>query len=187
MLFFFSSIEISFSSSDITDKHTSCVCFLDTSFLKDLVIPNPLRDFHKIYNELLDKLYDSMYDLVSPDQFKQYVVNQRAHRWKLLSAFDQTEKYHTELVQEGKSGYGINFQKYTQTELTGLTAQDVKRIENTIVELNRHMQKLNSHKLTVTPIELTFLTLTFKSEYRKQMIFHFMTSCSKVFRNGGRN
>ena len=85
------------------------------SFLKDLVIPNPLRDFHKFYNELLEELYDSMYDLVSPDQFKQYVVNQRAHHWKLLSAFDQTEKYHKELVEEGKSGYGINVKKYTQT------------------------------------------------------------------------
>ena len=114
-----------------------------------MVTPNPLRNFHKFYNELLEELYDSMYDLVSPGQFKQYVVNQRAHRWKLLSAFDQTEKYHKELVEEGKSGYGINVKKYTQTELTGLTAQDVKRIENTIAELNRHMQKLNSHKLTV--------------------------------------
>ena len=100
-MYFFFSTEISFSSSDVTDKHTSCVCFLDPSFLKDLVIPNPLRDFHKFYNERLEELYDSMCDLVSPDQFKQYVVNQRVHRWKLLSAFDQTEKYHKELVEEG--------------------------------------------------------------------------------------
>ena len=62
------------------------------SYLKDIEIPNPLKDSHHYYNKLLYDLYEEIYDVISPIQFKEYVINQRVIRWKVLSSAEKIEK-----------------------------------------------------------------------------------------------
>ena len=74
------------------------------------MIPNPTKDFHDFYNQLLGELFDCSYELMSPLQFKQYVIYQRVHRWKysqILRTFDSIAMEH--IICAGKLVLAPNF------------------------------------------------------------------------------
>ena len=55
------------------------------SHLKDIELPIALKESHVFFNQLIHELFEEIYDLLSPVQFKDYVIIQRVIRWKLVS------------------------------------------------------------------------------------------------------
>ena len=95
------------------------------------MIPSPTKDFHDCYNQLLEELFHCNYELMSPLQFKQYVVNQRVYGWKVLSNLKKSQSSFSDMINKGRSGYGQNVIKYSVKDGSTkyYTAKDVARME----------------------------------------------------------
>ena len=92
--------------------------------LQELVIPNPVNETNKMYNNILFKLYNSSYDLMSPLQFKNYVVSQRLLRKKFSDKLKKVNNEFQYLINGGKSGNSYNVIKYTSDD-SMFVAKDV--------------------------------------------------------------
>ena len=84
--------------------------------LQELVIPNPVNETNKMYNNILFELYKSSYDLMSPLQFKNCVVSQRLLRKKFNDKLKKVNNEFQDLINGGKSGNSYNVIKYTSDD-----------------------------------------------------------------------
>ena len=109
--------------------------------LQELVVPNPINETNKIYNNILFELYKSGYDLMSPLQFKNYVVSQRLLRKKFNDKLKKVNNEFQDLINGGKSGNSYNVIKYTSDD-SMFVAKDVRRAENTLKVLTDLQNKL---------------------------------------------
>lgn len=65
--------------------------------------------YAKFYNKVLRDLFQSSFDLMSPLQFKDYVLTQRITRWRLQNEIEQqTRKYSTLMNPDSKDGNAMN-------------------------------------------------------------------------------
>ena len=99
--------------------------------LKDLVIPEPLTDHLKFYNNLTQELYTSCYGAVSTLQFREYLLSQRIVRWRIKMSVEKIQKKFENLCSSN-DGNAINIRKYTAEEVSQATSKDCKRVENSI-------------------------------------------------------
>ena len=109
--------------------------------LQELVIPNPVNETNKMYNNILFELYKSSYDLMSPLQFKNYVVSQRLLRKKFNDKLKKVNNEFQDLINGGKSGNSYNVIKYTSDD-SMFVAKDVRRAENTLKVLTDLQNKI---------------------------------------------
>ena len=109
--------------------------------LQELVIPNPVNQTNKMYNNILFELYKSSYDLMSPLQFKNYVVSQRLLRKKFNDKLKKVNNEFQDLINGGKSGNSYNVIKYTSDD-SMFVVKDVRRAENTLKVLTDLQNKI---------------------------------------------
>ena len=144
--------------------------------LKDLIIPNPLKESHLFYNNVLFDLVKASYELMAPEQFRSYVISQRVHRWKLNENFNRIKSQFQDLLRNGKSGNVRNVSKYASEDQGSFLAKDVRRIENTEAVVKGLFDKVSPSKAlsprTVPPCS----TRSYKSGLGKQMNFLTMTN-----------
>ena len=94
-----------------------------------------------MYNDILFELYKSSYDLMSPLQFKNYVVSQRLLRKKFNDKLKKVNNEFQDLINSGKSGNSYNVIKYTSDD-SMFVAKDVRRAENTLKVLTDLQNKI---------------------------------------------
>ena len=117
------------------------------SHLKDIELPTALKESHIFFNQLLHKLFEEIYDLLSPAQFKDYVISQRVIHWKLMFT---VEKSFDDLLVTHSSGYGENVVKYTSEEASQFTVKDLRRSENTSKIIKELLVKINDASSLIT-------------------------------------
>ena len=96
----------------------------------------------------LNEMFNFVYELMAPVQFKNYCISQRTHRWKLQERLNQIKATHQSMVgEDSKNGRPANVRKYSDKK--GIfKAKDVKRAENTEAELHAFLLTVeNLHKL----------------------------------------
>ena len=93
--------------------------------LKDLVIPEPLTDQLKFYNNLTQELYTSCYGAVSTLQFREYLLSQCIVRWRIKMSVEKIQKKFENLCFSN-DGNAINIRKYTAEEVSQATSKIVK-------------------------------------------------------------
>ena len=118
--------------------------------LKDLIIPNPLKESHLFYNNVLFDLVKASYELMATEQFRSYVISQRVHRWKLNENFNRIKSQFQHLLRNGKSGNARNVSKYASEDQGSFLAKDVRCIENTEAVVKGLFDKVSSLKSSVT-------------------------------------
>ena len=109
--------------------------------LQELVIPNLVNETNKMYNNILFEMYKSSYDLMSPLQFKNYVVSQRLLRKKFNDKLKKVSNEFQDLINGGKSGNSCNVIKYARDD-SMFVAKDVRRAENTLKVLTDLQNKI---------------------------------------------
>ena len=106
-------------------------------------IPNPLTTQMEFYNKVLCELYEAVFDLISPLQFKSYVIEQRVSRWKIQKTLDWLKnRLENVFSPESKDGNAKNVQKFlsemtsfkTGDKAKALTAQGI--MENLLAKAN---------------------------------------------------
>ena len=120
------------------------------SHLKDIELPTALKESHIFFNQLLHELFEEIYDLLSPVQFKDYVISQRVIRWKLVSTVEEIKKSFNDLLVTHSSGYGENVVKYTSEEASQFTVKDLRRPENTSKIIKELLVKINDASSLIT-------------------------------------
>ena len=112
--------------------------------IKHLLIPNPIADNAKFFNDVLIQLYREIYTAVTPFQFKEYVSGQRIHRWRQVSKRKEHEKTFNDLNStDSQNGNSMNVNKYLKDSVRGnFTSYDVSRAENPKDLLPRFLKKL---------------------------------------------
>ena len=94
--------------------------------IRHMLIPNPVSENTKFFNEVLLQLFNNVYDAISVVQFKDYVSAQRIHRWKLLTQRKAVHTTFKDLTSHAsKNGNSINVRKYTDDN-SSFTKHDVK-------------------------------------------------------------
>jgi hypothetical protein len=76
---------------------------VSASIASRLLIPNPIMEKHKFYNELLYDLFNDSYELMTHDAFILYVTGQRQSQWKIKQRMDSMRLYEMKLA-ESKEG-----------------------------------------------------------------------------------
>lgn len=105
------------------------------------MIPNPIMDKHKYYNEVLYELFDESYDLMTHDAFIKYVIAQRETRWNFKKKLDVAKSYETRLDESG-DGHWQNVRRYSTCEAK-LTSKDLKPAERSVEFLTEVINDLN--------------------------------------------
>ena len=114
--------------------------------IKYLVIPNPIADNVKFFNDVLTQLYCEIYTAISPLQFKEYVSAQQIHRWRQVSKRKDHERTFNDLnSSDSKNGNSINVNKYSKDNVN-FTSCDVSRAENTKEHLTTVLEKFEAHR-----------------------------------------
>ena len=120
------------------------------SHLKDIGLPTALKESHIFLNQLLHELFEEIYDLLSPVQFKDYVISQIVIRWKLVSTVEKIKKSFDDLLVTHSSRYGENVVKYTSEEACQFTVKDLRRSENTSKIIKELLVKINDASSLIT-------------------------------------
>ncbi len=95
---------------------TTCIFYTGPKLAKDLWIPNPLTDQLEFFNQTLEELYNSSYDLMAPIQFKEYVISQRTVRWKITKDCEKQRKRVMSIIDpDSKDGNAINVVRFSNT------------------------------------------------------------------------
>ena len=105
------------------------------------MIPNPITDKHKYYNDVLYELVDESYDLMVPNAFVKYVIAQRETRWNFKKKLDAAKSYEARL-DESSDGHWQNVRKYSASEAR-LTSKDLKPAERSVEFLTEIINDLN--------------------------------------------
>ena len=96
---------------------------------------------------ILFDLYGTTYELISPIQFKNYVVSQRYHRCLNMKEAGAVDLFYRNFTStDSMEGNAINLRKYTNDDYSSFTARDVKRVENIYSYLQQLQRKLLSVK-----------------------------------------
>ncbi|CAB4016594.1 uncharacterized protein LOC110249849 [Paramuricea clavata] len=115
---------------------------LSASIASRLLIPNPITEKHKFYNELLYELFNDSYELMTHDAFILYVTGQRQSRWKIKQRLDSMRLYKIKLA-ESKDGHWQNIRKYVGDQVM-LTSKDRKPAERCVEFMAGIIQEVDS-------------------------------------------
>ena len=127
------------------------------SHLKDIELSTTLKESHIFFNQLLHELFEEIYDLLSPVQFKDYVISQRVIRWKLVSTVEKIKKSFDDLLVTHSSEYGENVVKYTSEEATSslnllkeIVAKNKSGLDEKIIKQVEKSEMLSSISLKIS-------------------------------------
>ena len=143
--------------------------------VKELYIPNPHNDQLQFYNQLLFDLYHTTYELISPMQFKNYVISQRYHRWLIMKEARAVDLFYRNFASaDSMEGNAINLRNYTNDDYSSFTARDVKRVENTYSYLQQLQRKLVSVKEKITKLRSNLYDMNHVIKPRKanELLFY---------------
>jgi hypothetical protein len=115
---------------------------VSASIASRLLIPNPITEKHKFYNELLYELFNDSYELMTHDAFILYVTGQRQSRWKIKQRLDSMRLYEIKLA-ESKDGHWQNIRKYVGDQVM-LTSKDMKPAERCVEFMAGIIQEVDS-------------------------------------------
>jgi hypothetical protein len=85
---------------------------------------------HLFFNEVLYELFEASFDIMNPQSFIQYVINQRTFRWKIQCNLERIKLCETQLGTSD-DGNWLNVRKYSQNEAT-MTAKDLAPAEKSL-------------------------------------------------------
>ena len=84
------------------------------SIAKELWIPNPLTPQLIFHNMVLEDIYRSSFELMTPMQFKDYVISQRISRWKIEKGVsDLLKKIENQLDPKSGDGRAQNIARFS--------------------------------------------------------------------------
>lgn len=115
---------------------------MSASIASRLLIPNPIMEKHKFYNELLHELLNDSYELMTHDSFILYVTGQREIGWKIKQKMERMRLYKMKLA-ESKDGQWQNIRKYVGDQAT-LTSKDMKPAERCLEFFKGLIQEVDS-------------------------------------------
>ncbi len=102
----------------ICESDVLFLLYIGPATVKDLWIPNPLAPQLEFNNAVLIGLYEAIYDLIPPIQFKNEVLEQRHTRWKIQRTVNEWKKRVNNLLRGGsKDGNSQNIQRFSTDEL----------------------------------------------------------------------
>eukprot|EP00794_Sanderia_malayensis_P001531 gene1531-1694_t len=99
---------------------------LPDAIAERLLIPNPLTEKHKFFNEILIEIFRESYEMMSVESFTRYVISQRETRWRLKITSDKIKSYEAKLA-DSPDDHWQNVRNYTSQ--TVLTHKDLKIAE----------------------------------------------------------
>ena len=85
---------------------------------------------HLFFNEVLYELFEASFDIMNPQSFIQYEINQRTFRWKIQCNLERIKLCETQLGTSD-DGNWLNVRKYSQNEAT-MTAKDLAPAEKSL-------------------------------------------------------
>ena len=115
---------------------------MSASIASRLLIPNPITEKHKFYNELLYELFNDSYELMTHDAFILYVTGQRQSQSKIKQRLDSMRLYKIGLT-ESKDGHWQNMRKYVGDQVM-LTSKDMKPAERCVEFMAGIIQEVDS-------------------------------------------
>ena len=106
-----------------------------------LLIPNPEMAKHLFFNEVLYELFEASYDIMNPESFVRYVIDQRPFRWKIECKLEKIKLFETQLFSSN-DGNWLNVRKYSENKTT-LTAKDLVPAESTLKFLEEKIEGIH--------------------------------------------
>ena len=124
------------------DKTTKTVPEIWPENVSKLLVPNPLSEKIAFGNDLLSELYNSIYPLLSPEQFKNYFLSQKLSRWSINQDY-QNMKTSLNILEDpnSKDGNAKHFQRLCSKDYS-VKAGDKTISENTKSLLDTKMDRL---------------------------------------------
>ena len=121
-----------------------------------MIIPNPINNQTKYFNELTMELYHSTYVLFKSDvQFKEYNIAQRSHRWRLKKTHSEIESRYNALFKtvsaadkDCKDGFALNVFKFCDNDYT-LASADMYSIKATVDHIDLFVTKIEKVKASI--------------------------------------
>lgn len=107
--------------------------------VEELLIPSPVNEKQKFYNDVIHALHNAIYSLMAQDAFRRYACSQRAVRWQLETA---AVKFVNVLgsSSSSKDGHWINVYKFAEAGIP-LKSSDIRAAHASKDFLDGHSKK----------------------------------------------
>ena len=103
----------------------------------------------EFYNKVLCELFESIYDLIAPLQFKNYVIEQRIMQWKIWNTIASLKNSFQNIFNdESRDGNAKNVQKFTSEMKSFKTGDRAKALAAQGI-IEKLLAKVNDIRCTI--------------------------------------